>query len=701
MLSYIIIYDIILIIIKINLARMIIEMHTKYTFGKSCWRTLAEGLEREWMITNGIGGSSACTVINNSARVHTGYLVASLNPPVDRINVLSKVQEAVTAGERSFNLACQQFLCGENDGYKYLEQFRLDIVPTYCYQTDEISIEKTIAMEYGRNTVAICYTVSGATEPVTVRVTPLFAMRAIDRTNAPDDIRRFSSYVDDRVLYVNRNDDERCTAKCYISEGEFFDRSLIPTSMAAPTFIAEENQFLAIDTRNGFNGLDSQYTPYDAVINVGANETKKFFIICSTEEEDISAKDGFDIVNAYIDRMRTLIKMNPNQDSLSQKLTWAADAFIVDRKSTKLKTILAGMPWFTDWARDTMIAMTGLTLCTRRFDDCEKILKSFAMYEKNGLIPNVFPSTANEQPGYNTMDGSLWYFYAVERYLKYTSGEKNYEFIKNEIFPVLKKIQYAYEHGTDFSIGMDADGLVHGGSELDQITWMDVRVGDWVVTPRHGKPVEINALWYNALKVMEMLCEKFGEDGSHYTELSERVKKSFVQKFWNEKGGYLYDVADPCEDRIRPNQIYAVSLPYTMLDRDKEIAIVNCVSKHLYTTYGLRSLSYTDSEYKSQYIGKLINRDGAYHMGTSWAFPMGGYVTAYCKVHDYSPDAIKRANDICHRFADHMRDGCINGIAEIFDGTFTCTSRGCFTQAWSVGEILRAYTEDVLPYINK
>ncbi|MGN0474057.1 MAG: amylo-alpha-1,6-glucosidase, partial [Acutalibacteraceae bacterium] len=279
--------------------------------------------------------------------------------------------------------------------------------------------------------------------------------------------------------------------------------------------------------------------------------------------------------------------------------------------------------------------------------------------------------------------------------------KENYEFIKNEIFPVLKKIQYAYEHGTDFSIGMDADGLVHGGSELDQITWMDVRVGDWVVTPRHGKPVEINALWYNALKVMEMLCEKFGEDGSHYTELSERVKKSFVQKFWNEKGGYLYDVADPCEDRIRPNQIYAVSLPYTMLDRDKEIAIVNCVSRHLYTTYGLRSLSYTDAEYKSQYIGKLIKRDGAYHMGTSWAFPMGGYVTAYCKVHDYSPDAVKRADDICHRFADHMRDGCINGIAEIFDGTFTCTSRGCFTQAWSVGEILRAYTEDVLPNLKK
>lgn len=676
-------------------------MNTKYTFGKGCWRTLQEGLEREWLLTNGIGGFSGCTVIGDSARIHTGYLVASFNPPVERINVLSKIQETVTAGERKFDLACQQFISHQKDGYKNLEQFKLDIIPTYSYQTDEISIEKTVAMEHGKNTVVVCYTVSGAVEPVKINITPLFAMRAIDKINSPEDIKKFSSSIDGKTMYVKRRDNESCTAKFYISEGEYFDRSLIPTSMAAPTFIAEENQFLAIDSRNGFSGLDSQYTPYDAKITVNPGEVKKFFVICSTEEEDISAKDGFAIMQSYVDRMRRIIELNPNKDILSTRLTWAADAFIVDRKSTGLKTVLAGFPWFTDWARDTMIAMTGLTLCTHRFGDCEKILKSFALYEKNGLIPNVFPNSANEQPMYNTMDGSLWYFYAVERYLKYTGEEENLKFIRDEIFPVLKKIQYAYEHGTDFSIGMDSDGLVYGGSELDQITWMDVRVGDWVVTPRHGKPVEINALWYNALKVMEMLCEKFGEDASHYKELSELVKKSFVEKFWNAEGGYLYDVADPCENRIRPNQIYAVSLPYTMLDRDKEASIVKCVSKYLYTTYGLRSLSYTDSEYKPQYIGLLIKRDGAYHMGTSWAFLMGGYISAYCKVNEHSAHAVERAKDMCFRFLDHMNDGCINGIAEIFDGDFSCTSRGCFTQAWSVGEVLRAYTEDVLPYLNE
>lgn len=676
-------------------------MHTKYTIGKSAWRTLEQGLEREWLLTNGIGGFSGCTVIGDTARIHTGYLVAALNPPVDRVNILSKVQETVTVGSRQFDLACQQYNGESKNGYRYLEQFNIDIVPTYCYQTDEISIEKTVVMEHGKNTVAVCYTVSGATEPTTINVTPLFAMRDISSVNTTSDIEYFSASVYGRTMLVSRSDDTRFNVKFYISEGEFVDRSLIPTSMATPNFIAEENQLLAIDTRNGFGGLDTQYTPYDAVIKVRPGEVKRFFVVCSTEDEDITAKDGFALIQNYVERMHRVIALNPNKDIFSTHLTWAADAFIVDRDSTGLKTILAGFPWFTDWGRDTMIALTGLTLCTHRFDDCEKILKSFAKYEKNGLIPNVFPSSADDEPMYNTMDASMWYFYAVERYLHYTGGEKNYDFIREEIFPVLKNIVYAYENGTDFSIGMDSDGLIHGGSKLDQITWMDVRVGDWVVTPRHGKPVEINALWYNALKVMEMLCDKFGRDGSHYTELAAKVKKSFVQKFWNEELGCLYDVADPFESQIRPNQIYAVSLPYTMLDREKELSIVNCVSKHLFTTYGLRSLSSADPAYKGQYVGKLINRDSAYHMGTSWGFLMGGYISAYCKVYDHSPQAIRRTRAICSRFLDHMGDGCINGIAEIFDGDFACTSRGCFTQAWSVGELLRAYTEDVLPYLKK
>jgi predicted glycogen debranching enzyme len=295
------------------------------------------------------------------------------------------------------------------------------------------------------------------------------------------------------------------------------------------------------------------------------------------------------------------------------------------------------------------------------------------------------------------MDASLWYFYAVDQYMRYDSTVEAKEFIQEKIYPKLKEIIYWYKKGTDFSIHMDEDGLVSGGNSLDQITWMDVRVGDWVVTPRHGKPVEINALWYNALKVMEKLSDTFNEDGKEYGELSQIVKKSFREKFWNEKTGCLYDVIDPCEDRIRPNQLWAVSLPYTMLEREQEKKIVNVCHKYLYSSYGMRSLSYTDSEYQPNYIGELLKRDGAYHMGTTWAYPIGAFMTSYCKVHDYDSKSVLKVKEMCNLFKDHMEDGCINGIAEIFDGTFACTSRGCFNQAWSVGEVLRVYTEDVVP----
>ena len=248
-------------------------MHTKYTFGRSNWRTFEQGYEKEWLLTNGLGGFSCCTVTGDTARIHTGYLVASLKPPVNRVNVLSKIQEKVTCGKRTFDLACQEYSGDRTEGYKYLEQFRMDIVPTYCYQTDEISIEKTIAMEYGKNTVAVCYTVTGATQPVTLTLTPLFAMRPMDRVNSPSDIAAFRSSVFGRTMLVGRGDDSSFNAKFYISEGEYVDRSQFPTSMAAPTFIAEENQRLAIDARTGFRGLDTQYTPFDAVIKVYPGET--------------------------------------------------------------------------------------------------------------------------------------------------------------------------------------------------------------------------------------------------------------------------------------------------------------------------------------------------------------------------------------------------------------------------------------------
>lgn len=339
-----------------------------------------------------------------------------------------------------------------------------------------------------------------------------------------------------------------------------------------------------------------------------------------------------------------------------------------------------------------MIAFEGVVLCTKRFDDAKEILESFSRYIKYGLVPNLFPDS-NTEPLYNTVDASLWYFQAVYKYLKYTGEEEDYKFIEDKIYDKLVEIFKAYSTGTKFSIGMDTDGLIYAGSGLDQVTWMDVRVGEKVVTPRHGKPVEINALWYNALCIMEELRIKFNKENLRYRELSEKVLESFNKKFWNDEKKCLYDVVDEKDDSIRPNQIYAVSLPFSILPREKERLIVNTVYKHLYSTYGLRSLSFMDKNYKGKYIGELINRDLAYHMGTTWSFLIGAFITAYLKVNDFNEASIIRSKEMLEVFEDHLKDGCINGIAEVFDGDFSCTSRGCYTQAWGVGEVLRVFKQ--------
>lgn len=669
-----------------------------YQFGRNTFRTIEEGLEREWVLGNGLGGFAGGTIIGTNARAHHSYLVASLNPPVDRLSILGKTQESIKVGKVEHDLASQQYINWNKDGQKYLQRFTLDGVPTYHYQVDDVAIKKTIAVEYGKNTAVVCYEIVNGIEQAVFSVTPLFTCKDLGTSLERSDLQ-FDMALDGKVLKLVHHKHKEVPITCYTSCGEYYDRAQIPTSMATPNYLVEENLVYAIDNRNGALGVDNYITPYQIDVKLAPFEKKSFYIKCTVEELD--EKTGFEIVEDYKARMAMLKEQAGRKEPLVQKLAQAADHFIVKRESTGLKTILAGLPWFTDWGRDTMIALQGLTLCTKRFDDAREILESFSKYVKNGLIPNVFPSHEGDAPGYNTVDGSMWYFYSVDRYLHYTGSGEDYTFIQEKIYPCLKEIIEAYKNGTDFSIKMDTDGLIMAGSDLDQITWMDVRVGDWVVTPRHGKPVEISALWYNALKVMEKLSTHFGEDATSYTELSEQVKKSFNEKFWNEETQCLYDVVDAKDGKIRPNQIWAIFLPYTMLDAEKELKVVQAVYKHLYTPYGLRSLSNKDEAYKPHYIGKLINRDAAYHMGTTWAFPIGGFISSYCKVHHYSGEAIQTAKEMCEVFEDHMNDGCINGIAEIFDGDFACTSRGCYTQAWSVGEVLRAYVEDVLPYLNK
>jgi glycogen debranching enzyme, archaeal type, putative len=682
-------------------------MELIYKFGRGNWRTLKEGNEREWMIGNGIGGYSGQTIINSGFRVHHGYLIAAMNPPVDRYSILSRTQEKIKVQGREYDLACQEYDSCSKEGYKYLQRFVFDSIPEYIYQVEDIHIKKSIAMEYGHNTVAICYEVENGSSKAQINVTPLFTFKEAGQFIDAEELK-FETELEDSVLKLHPNKDQKVTISFLASKGIFkslcgnnnellSNESGIELCDKKKNPLIEENHYYEFENRTGSKGLDNHYTPYNIEIDLEPFEIKRFYFKCTIEE--IDEKDGFEIVKEYRKRAEKLMELSEYKDPFALNLVKAADHFIVNRNSTKLKTVLAGFPWFVDWGRDTMIAFEGLTLATKRFKDAREILESFAKYVKNGLVPNVFADKGAE-PMYNTVDASLWYFQAVYKYLEYTGEESDFIFVKDKIFPKLIEIINAYSIGTDFNIGMDKeDSLIHAGSGLDQVTWMDVRVGELVVTPRHGKPVEINALWYNGLLIMEYLSEKFGHDASGYKNLAEKVKKSFNEKFWNEEEQCLFDVVDENDGRVRPNQIWAVSLPYTMLDREKEKKVVTKVYKELYSTYGLRSLSFLDEEYKAEYAGPLMKRDLAYHMGTTWGFTIGGFISAYCKVNDYSKEAVMKAKEMCEVFEDHMKDGCINGIAEVFDGDFAATSRGCYSQAWSVGEVLRAYTRDVLPYI--
>lgn len=664
-------------------------MEKIYSYGRSSFKTIEEGNELSWMIGNGIGGYANCTVSGGSAMMHHGYLIAALNPPVNRYLIFTRTQEEVSINGRTYDLTSQQYINASKNGQEHLDRFNFDTIPEYIYRVEDVIIKKSISMEYGYNTTAVCYEIENGTEDLTFKMIPLFNYRlsgdSIEKSNL-----KFIKEVEGNKLILTPEENKDVKITFYASEGEYYDRSLIPTTMATPNYLFEENQYYMIDNRTGFLGIDNHYTPYEINIKIKAKETKRFYVICTLEEE--INKTGFEIEEEYKKRAEDLVKKAGYKDDFASNLVKASDHFVVNRNSTGLKTILAGYPWFTDWGRDTMIAFEGLVLCTKRFKDAREILESFSKYVRNGLVPNLFPD-ANTEPLYNTVDASLWYFQAVYKYLKYTDTDEDYKFIEEKIYDKLVEIFKAYSTKTDFSIRMDEDGLIFAGSGVDQVTWMDVRVGDFVVTPRHGKPVEINALWYNALCIMEELRSKLNKEDLNYRKLSLKVKNSFNKKFWNEDKKCLFDVVDENDDKIRPNQLWAVSLPFSILDREKEKSIVEVAYKHLYSTYGLRSLSFMDEEFKNKYIGKLFKRDLAYHMGTTWGFLIGPFITAYCKVNDYNEKAIKKAKEMISVFEDHMKDGCINGIAEIFDGEFSSTSRGCYSQAWSVGEVLRIYCD--------
>ncbi len=699
-----------------------------------------ENAKREWALTNGIGGYAGGSVIGSLGRTHQGYLVASLHPPVERYLVFSKTNEMLCCGGSVYNLETSQH-AGEEmnitlvhsdevpevykapdtvsvasdfiprkpvyiEGQHYQTAFDYDGNVHFTYHAGGITLEKHITLAQGENKVFVAYRIANTGKNAELIITPLMNYREHNGSSTRDSLKfRKHSFSEACGFMLIPDANPNIGIVLAASEGE----------LASSDRLYDEDLQFATEVENEVPGLDTCYTPYQIKIHVPAGSVKEVSLTCyvKANEQDtaaapaISSEIAFDALKRNQEFLARLVSNADCKDAFSQILTIASNQFLSLRKSTGLTTILAGLPWFTDWGRDTMIAFTGLVLCTRRFDKAEEILLTFAEYVDDGMVPNMFPDNGQE-PLYNTADASLWYFYAVDKYLEYNNTPAAYDFIKEHIYPALREIIAYYKKGTRFSIYMDEDGLIHAGSGTDQITWMDVRVGDWVVTPRHGKPVEINALWYNALKVMEKLSAHYkdtpaiGDDAITYAKLSEQVKTSFCQKFWNEADRCLYDVVsdEGCDASIRPNQIYAVSLPYTMLDEKKAKAVVDVVKEKLFVGVGLRSLSPEYKDYHPVYIGSLPKRDAAYHQGTAWGFLLGGFITAYTRVYGPSAKTAEETLAMIAPIKEHLRDNCVGSVCEIFDGNAPHYGRGCYAQAWSVGEILRCYTEDILPLLK-
>lgn len=639
----------------------------KFIYGKQDWKTRERGQENCYLLTNGLGGFSSGTMTGSNTRNDHALLMACTEAPNHRFNMIHRLEEELIRQEKAIHLSSQEYADKKynEEGYQYLSAFIFEDYPKWIYQTEGVEVVKKIAMKQGENLVAVKYEIDNRTlDLITLKVTPhlQFVPKGVKLSGE----QKF-------ILEGNRISSEGHTV-CFSTNGKI--------QKVQDRFV--ENLYYAYDACDGREDKGNTFVNHCILKEVPAGTCKTLEIIYSMEEIRESADT---VIKEAAEYREKLVCTSGLEHEAAKMLVKSADQFVADRKSTGGRTILAGFPFFEDWGRDTMIAIAGLCITIRQFENAKSILRTFSAYCKEGLMPNLFPEGKNE-PRYNTVDAALLFIHAVYLYYCKTQDGK---FI-SEMWPVMKEIVKWYRKGTDFGIGMDEDCLIFAGRELDQVTWMDVRVGDILPTPRHGKPVEINAYWYNALCVMEEFSSLLDDQGD-YGVLAAKVKKSFQEKFWNQETGCLKDVLSGTEadGQIRCNQIWAVSMPFTMLSKDQEKQVVDTVFEKLYTPYGLRTLAKEDEEFHGTYGGSQLERDLAYHQGTVWVFPMGAYYLAYLKTRNYSKAAMDKVKEQLEVLESAMREGCIGQLPEIYDGENPSSSKGCFAQAWSVGEILRVY----------
>ena len=658
---------------------------TEVDFGRDICCDLGAAESREWLVTNGIGGYAFGTIAGHRTRCYHGLLVAALQPPLGRTLLVAKLDETARYGAEEFSLFTNRWADGtiSPEGYRNIERFHLEgTTPVWTFALADALLEKRIFMQSGSNTTYVLYRLIRASAPVELSIKVL------------------ADYADEHCVTVDKTTPMEVTPverglQVIASDGATPFYVLSDSAKASPGKDWYRNFDLAAERARGLPDRTDHFFAgeFRATVAPGRSLT----VVAST-----AAKPFLDGEIAYAKRqidegalLSSFSAANPGTDRASseavQQLALAADQFVVARPLDGLpdsKTILAGYPWFSDWGRDSMIALPGLCLATGRPELARNILRTFSRLVSEGMLPNQFPR-AGEGPLYNSVDAALWYFEAVRQYFEATGDDA----LLHELFPVLDSIIDAHVRGTRFHIHVDpADGLLYAGEPGVQLTWMDAKVGDHVVTPRIGKPVEVNALWLNAAAAMGRFARAMGQYGARYEALAGRARTGFA-RFWNSDKKFCFDVIDSPgnpdgkDDALRPNQIFAASLPETALSRDQQRAVVDVCARKLLTSFGLRSVGRNEPGYRGRYAGSPEERDEAYHQGTVWGWLLGPFALAHLRVYD-NP---KEAMSFLEPMFGQIRAAGLGTLGEIFDGDPPFTSNGCIAQAWTVGETLRAW----------
>ncbi len=642
---------------------------------------LEAAIQHEWLVTNGIGGYASGTVTGINTRRYHGLLVAALDPPLGRTVMLAKADEVVAVAGQTFEIGANEFQPDviHPQGYDLLNSVHLEgQAPVFSYRVGRSILEKLIWMAHGRNTTYVAYTHRAGEEPLTLTVRLFTALRDFHGLTRGSDYARPTVTLHDANHATVTTNQIELPLQFIVAKGS--------------EFAAKEewywNYLYREERERALDYTEDLYHPLEFTVELAPGDST--YLIASVEPLERIDRDVVLALRTEQERTKALLQqadIDALDDPVGAQLVIAADQFLVERplaEDEHSTTVIAGYPWFGDWGRDAMISLPGLALATNRADAAKGLLRTFAAHVSEGMIPNRFPD-AGDTPEYNTVDATLWYFQALHAYLETTRDHK----LLRELLPVLKDIVRHYFHGTRYNIHVDpADGLVWAGEPGVQLTWMDVKAGDWLPTPRIGKPVEIQALWYNALRLLEGWCNAAEEPLDDIPQWRKLVERHFMERFWYEEGGYLFDVVDgPDGDdcSLRPNQVLALSLPHTLVPEDKARQVLAVVSQTLVTPPGLRSLAPGSEQYRGHYGGSLWDREGSYHNGTVWGWLIGPYLDAVLRFNS-DKDA---ARVILDAMTHQMTSGALGTISEVFDGDAPHAPRGCYAQAWSVAEVLR------------